>query len=64
MRGWWSPRSGGADSLCKKGHFLTGRGMEKEKEGKEVFLQKGIRWSLSKVGSKALLREKGFWEWA
>ena len=28
------------------------------------FLQKGIRWSLRKVGSKAQLREKGFWEWA
>lgn len=36
-------RGGGAQergrgSLCKKGHFFTGRGMEKEKEGKEVLL--------------------------
>ena len=27
----------GRDSLCKKGHFLAGRGTEKEMEGKEVF---------------------------
>lgn len=28
---------GGRGSLCKKGHFLAGRGTAKEKEGKERF---------------------------
>lgn len=40
---------GEGDNIWKKGHFLTGRGVEKEKEGKEgFFCRKGSNGHLIK----------------